>query len=326
MNPIIRFAVAALSASLFVMSGIARAADDAAPATRIFFIGNSVTDQVSYDAFAAIAKDHGHPVEYGRHMIPGAPLVWLWTHEDGFKGKYGSGREALANYQWDVITLQPFDRGLHDGTADKPEGDLDICQLYINTAKPRSPDAQVYIYERWPRICKNGRGFNFDKDAYKDATGQIDLRKVDGVDDFSKLWSRTYGLRKWDGSEESRDYFEKLTLALRKQNPDMKKTVKLIPVGDVMNELHQMMQAGKVPGYTSIFQMYADGIHLNETGRYIVGCTFYATIFKADPHGLPSEPYKVKDTSIVPVIQDVVWKTVQENKLAGIATDPTTHP
>jgi hypothetical protein len=325
MSRSIKVAQAAAIAWFCLAGAVARADEPAA--TRIFFIGNSVTDQVSYEAFAAVSKDHGHPVTSGRHMIPGAPLFYMWQHENGFKTEpFGSSRNALANFQWDVVTLQPFDRGFHDGPADKPEGDLDVAQLYIDLSKSKSPDAQFFIYERWPRISRNGHGFSFDKDAYKDATGQIDLRKIDGVDDFTDQWLRTYGKRKWDGSEESRDYFQKLTLAIRKQNPGMKKPIDLIPVGDVMNELHQLMKAGKVPGYTSIYQMYADGIHLNETGRYIVGCTFYSTIFRADPHGLPSEPYKVKDTSIVPVIQDVVWKVVQANPLAGIATAAATQP
>jgi hypothetical protein len=87
-----------------------------------------------------------------------------------------------------------------------------------------------------------------------------------------------------------------------------------------MNELHQEMKAGKVPGYTSILQVYADGIHLNEVGRFIIGCTFYATIFKDDPHGLSGVPYKVTDAALISTIQDAVWKVVGANALDGVAT------
>jgi hypothetical protein len=185
--------MAASALFLFLVAAIAHAEGPThSQPTRIFFIGNSVTDQVDYNAFAAMSKEHSHPILFGRHMIPGSPLFYLWENQQGgFQTKpFGGSRNALANYPWDVITLQPFDRGLHGGTADKPEGDLDICQLYINTAAKMSPDAQFYIYERWPRICRKGHGFTFDKNAYKDATGQIDLSKIDNINDFSDLWAR----------------------------------------------------------------------------------------------------------------------------------------
>ena len=56
----------------------------------------------------------------------------------------------------------------------------------------------------------------------------------------------------------------------------MKKPPLLVPVGHVMNELHTQMKAGRVSGYTSIDQFYKDGIHLNEAGSYLVGCTYGA--------------------------------------------------
>jgi len=314
---------------LLVANSIAAA--DTQPAgqqLRFFYIGNSVTDQLDYNAFAAMAKTRGHDINWARHMIPGAPLCWLWEHEDGFTTKpYGSGRQALANYPWDVITLQPFDRGLHDGSADKPEGDVDIAQGYIDLAVKKNPDVQVYIYQRWPRISQHQHGFNFDKDAYKNASGVVDLSKLQGIDDFSDRWQAHYEPKKWNLGEESHDYFDKLTVALREKNPNMKKPVRIIPVGDVMNELHQMMKAGKVPGYTSIFQVYADGIHLNETGRFIIGCTFYATIFKDNPHDLSGVPYKITDARLAGIIQDTAWKIVQANQYSGVAKEvPATKP
>ena len=50
------------------------------------------------------------------------------------------------------------------------------------------------------------------------------------------------------------------------------------------------MKAGEVPGYRSIHQFYKDGIHLNEPGSYLVGCTFFAKLLKQTPMGLPTAP------------------------------------
>jgi hypothetical protein len=60
-------------------------------------------------------------------------------------------------------------------------------------------------------------------------------------------------------------------------------------VGDVLLELDARMKAGKLPGYTEIAQVYVDGIHFNNVGSYVVGTTFYATLFRDDPRGLTTQ-------------------------------------
>ena len=50
----------------------------------IFHVGNSLTDQAY--GMHDIAKARGHETKFGRHMIPGAPLEWLWNHRaEGFR-------------------------------------------------------------------------------------------------------------------------------------------------------------------------------------------------------------------------------------------------
>ena len=90
----------------------------------------------------------------------------------------------------------------------------------------------------------------------------------------------------WDGTNETKDYFERLTLELRKTCPNLKKPVLMVPVGHVMYELNQRMKAGAVPGYKQIKDVFADGIHLNNVGSYVVGCTYFATLCRENPEGL----------------------------------------
>jgi hypothetical protein len=80
----------------------------AEPPFRVYFVGNSVTDTINYRALAELAKSRGHSQIWGRHMIPGAPLQWIWEHpKDGFQEQpFGHYPNALANYQWDVLSLQ----------------------------------------------------------------------------------------------------------------------------------------------------------------------------------------------------------------------------
>ncbi len=101
----------------------------------------------------------------------------------------------------------------------------------------------------------------------------------------------------------------------------------MVPVGDVLLELHERMKTGKGPGCNDIAQVYADGIHFNNVGSYVVGTTFYATLFREDPRGMTAEPYNEKldpkkdrliDEKLAAVIQDAVWNVVSEHPLAGV--------
>ena len=261
---------------------------DQAPKTlRVYFVGNSVTDTIKYGPLAELAKSRGYAQVWGRHMIPGAPLQWIWQHpKDGFQEPpFGHYPTALANFQWDVLSLQPFDRHLSG-----KDGDLAMAKNFIDLALPKSPDLQIYVYARWPR---------------------------QGKDDFDTAWLKKY-TGGWDNTNETKDYFERLTVELRKAYPKLKKPILMVPVGHVMHGLNQWMKAGKVPGYTDIKQLFGDGIHLNNVGSYVVGCTFFATLYKQNPKELPSVPYKLADAKLAGIIQDTVWKVVSTNELAGV--------
>jgi len=261
---------------------------------RVYHVGNSVTDTINYNGLSQLAQSRGHKPVFGRHTIPGAGLSWIWQHPaDGFREEpFGYYPNALPNYQWDALTLEPFDRHLDDN-----EGDVVMAKNYINLALPKSPNLQIYVYSRWPR------------------------REGDGSLDFDQKWLRKY-TGSWDGTEESKDYFEKLTFELRKAYPKIQKQILLVPVGDVLYELNQRMKGGHVPGYSSITQVYADGIHFNDVGSYIVGSTFYATLYKENPKGLSATPYKVNNPQLVSIIQDAVWKVVSTHPLSGVTSRP----
>lgn len=307
----IRFAMSIVAIVLVAVQALAQ---DVKP-LRVYFVGNSVTDTINYRALADLAKSRGHQHVWGRHMIPGAPLQWIWEHpKDGFQEQpFGHYRTALADHQWDVLSLQPFDRHL-----DGKDGDLAMAKNFIDMALPKSPDLQVYVYARWPRVLVGGQPFVAGKSATTSPTpaaGKVTL--FNGFDDWGTLWLRKY-TGGWDNTNETKDYFERLTLELRKTCPKLNKPILMVPVGSVMYELNQRMQAGEVPGFKSIWDVYVDQIHLNHVGSYVVGCTYFATLYRENPKGLPGAPYKVTDPRLAEVIQDTVWKVVRTHELAGV--------
>jgi hypothetical protein len=96
---------------------------------RAYFVGNSVTATIRYGSLAKLAKSRGHTVKWGRDMIPGAPLSWLWEHsKDGFQeAPFGLYHWALSEYRWDVVSLQLFDRHLVE-----KDGDLAMDGIHFN--------------------------------------------------------------------------------------------------------------------------------------------------------------------------------------------------
>lgn len=266
---------------------------DRASPLRVYFVGNSVTDTIRYDALEKLAASQGRRLTWGRHMIPGAPLGWIWEHPgDGFtKEPFGYYPQALSNHEWDVLSLQPFDRLLEG-----EDGDVALAKRYIDLARKKSPDLTVLIYSRWPR--RGGEEPNLTLD-------------------YEAKWLRGH-TGGWDGTNETRDYFERLVTALREEYAEAGVTVRMVPVGDVLLELDRRAKAGKVPGLKSVEGLYVDGIHFGDKGAYVVGLTYYATLYGADPAGLPSAPYEVNDAEFVRAAQEAVWHVVKGHPFAGV--------
>jgi hypothetical protein len=167
-------------------------------------------------------------------------------------------------------------------------------------------ETQVYVYSCWSR-----------RDKAKD--GSLTL-------DYKKKWLRRY-TGGWNGTEETRDYFERLVAELRRAYEGRAKPILLVPVGDVLLELDYRMRGGKISGYSDIAQVYVDGNHFNNVGSYVVGLTFCATVFRDDPRWLTAEPYNENldpardrriDERLALATRDAVWGIVSTHPLAGI--------
>ena len=286
---------------------------------RVYYIGNSVTDTVRYGELAQLAATRGVKLDWGRTMIPGAPLEWIYTHpNDGFqRAPSGTWTNALNHFAWDAVSLQPFDRQLHGKNKEGQDlGDVPLIKEFARMAARKNPDVQIYLYARWPRVTSGGKGIPFDKNDY-DPTKPGSGNDLSKVDDFTARWDARYS-GGWDNSNETRDYFETLLREVRQETPFLKKQPLLVPVGHVMNALHAEMKAGRVLGYTSIYQLYKDGIHLNEAGSYLVGCAYFTTLLKQSPVGLPTTPYGRIDPALAETIQQMVWQVVAAHPDAGV--------
>jgi hypothetical protein len=291
-----------------------------ARAGSIYFIGNSVTDTVNYAGLQALAASRGYSQPWGRQMIPGAPLQWLWDHPaNGFtEAPFGYPTQALPHHRWDALSLQPFDRSLDSDVTHIERylrllfGDEHTEPTEAQTANRQN--TRILIYARWPRRDRADRS--------------------GGPRDWETLWQRPY--TGGDNTNETADFFRRLVTQLRAQTVagvPLADRVAMVPVGHVMHALHRRMAAGEVPGLTGAFDLYVDGIHLSSVGSYLAACTYFTVLYRETPVGLPvPAAYGSIPDSLRDLIQETVWIAVQDEPLAGVIPftsakpPPTTSP
>jgi hypothetical protein len=270
---------------------------------RAYHIGNSLTDNIHYGGVKTMASSGGDAYKYGKHVSPGAPLdlTWALKSKTGVSysvSPYGLYNNALKNYTWEVLTLEPFDNQIKGST-----GDLQMSKNFINYTIRKSPNVQTYIYSRWPRRPTDSSGH------FKPF-------------DFTKLWTTPYtgSTQRYDLSAERKGYFESLVKSINSAEPNLRKKVKIIPVGDVLAELDHRIKSHDITGISNITQLYSDALHLNNTGAYVAGLTFYATMFKQSPVGqpVPSSYGSGITHTLAGELQDAVWDVVRIHPYAGV--------
>lgn len=249
---------------------------------KVYMIGNSLTDEVKYDAWIKLCQAGGVDALYARKMIPGSPLGWHQEHPtEGFLTQpYKHPEEAFKKFKWNALTLQPF-RGGEDKAA----------LYYANLFWSGSPEGKVFVYAQWP--SRQGP-------------------------DWDALWLKN-----------QQEQYNPVIEALRATPKG--KQVFIIPAGWAMELLHKKAQLGLVPGIKSAWDLYSDGVHVNNIGSYLVALTFYATIFGKSPIGLPIGGYQGRigqesdyfniSPELAGILQQTVWEAVTGHPQSGVTVD-----
>lgn len=265
-----------------------------------YHVGNSLTNDarvVEGSGLPRIIRDAGLNFESGWHIDCGDGLYAMTLRPDEecvpppAKGKW---YEALPNYQWDAITLQPFGS---DGSTLTTEYQA-AKQMILSTAYREQ--TSFFIYETWPNL-QPGK--------------TIEERWFEPVSvDPNDLFLRNNAHLEWVYNQLVND-------------PDLSGLdIRVVPAVDALIAVEKRILAGDLQGLSDTADLYRDSIHLNNLGRYVAANTMIATLLREATTNWPFNDDFLRPTlGLVPlptesqrIIQEEVWGVVSNHPYTGV--------
>lgn len=276
--------MAGLGAMAFATDAATAGAPDA---TSVFMVGHSLVNTDMPTMLAALADDAGKQHQRGEQIINGAPLRWNWEHSHEAQGL--DARVELPTGHWNVLVLTEAVPLLNHLTW---SGTYEHAGNFHQLALDGNPDTRTFIYETWHCIDSGTpAGCPYDDESH------IDWRQRLDVD-----------LPRWQGIADHLN-----------ANHDGA-TVELVPAGQALALLDDRLhaQSGVVPGIGHVFDLFADDIHLGDTGNYFVALVMFATIYRQSPQGLThlisnewGQPYDLPSAEAAAALQTIAWDAVR---------------
>ncbi|MDG5816997.1 carbohydrate binding domain-containing protein [Chitinispirillales bacterium ANBcel5] len=264
-------------------------------ALAVFHVGNSQTD-AAY-GIVDIAIDRGYDHFFGRHMIPGAPLEWLWDNIcNGHREPRSLGDcadEILRARSWDVVVMQHRQRSV--------ESDVNSAIGYMTAAFVGNPDCQAYYFQEY-----------------------VQPRDANDPEDVVSYWLQ---------NNPSINHRTRLSTHMRADSLTSvlvgmgRKPARIVPIGEVFFEINRRISSGQTfPEVTVNYDLFSsDSVHLNSKGMYINAVTHFATIYGEDPHNSPISglrhwqgAYGVSQ-EFAEAVWEVVWTVVSNHDYTGFS-------
>lgn len=166
------------------------------------------------------------------------------------------------------------------------------AERYFDLAQSANADTQFYVYETWHEIGASTQEWR--------AQIETDLPKWQGIVDYVN------------------------------DNADAGAPEALvIPAGQAMARLHDSIEAGDVPGITSIRELFSDDIHLNDTGNWFIAALHASVVTGLDASSFPLEtfniygvPFDAPDAALAQVFADVIDDTLDDFLQLDVAPPP----
>ncbi|NBE06559.1 hypothetical protein [Paragemmobacter ruber] len=199
--------------------------------------------------------------------IPGSPLHWRWNNrnEYGVDARHDIGRFEL------LVTTEGVPFTTDDETfRNDTLAYLDRWVAHAWKEGNQGRGAELMLYSTW--------------NTWKYA-GPIPDYDPEGDVPFRERLNR-------DGAR-----WEEMQDSANANRPEGMPPIYMIPGHRLMMRIYDDIEAGKAPhGLTSIGDIFADEIHLNDKGQYAITMLVYAVIYQRNPRELPDRLAVPEDT------------------------------
>lgn len=260
-----------------------------------YHIGNSLTWDSLPEIQGEFALDQGLSLTTGHHINCNRSLDQIAANPTQTcvppVPEFGYFEDALADIALDYFTVQPYWTATSTMATD--EQVITDMEALLST-NPDSDNAIVYLYQAWGAEYFMISGDWFTPISDSDTTP----------------------------STPADEYFIHLFNRIEAALPD--REVRIIPVGRVINEIQQQIEADQMPGVTELSEFYRDDIHMSHTiGRFTAAITTAAVLLDRPPYGMHNTWFQFHtdggyDVATYVAIEDAVWEIISNDPRTGV--------
>lgn len=270
-----------------------------------YHIGNSLTNdglgnnsgnvQTGTYGLEAMGDLYGYDYSLSMHIDTSQGLTSIWDNPAGVDVKrtpYGDFTNALTNYQWDAVVLEPYRKPSETLGTDKA-----AITNFINLthSNPANANTIFYIYQVWPQ-----QSYGNYTTYWNSASPNVDSTLV----------------------RPMRQYYDNLMAWARDTYNANGTIIREVPTGEVWNRINLAIEAGEITGIT-MADLYRDDLHASgPLGRYVAAATVFATLFQQDVNGMVPPPAQfgtIFPQSLYDQFNRIIWQVVTSDPDTGIA-------
>lgn len=272
-----------------------------AQTNKTFFLGHSLVNFHTPNMVKKMADNAGVGFPYKANIGIGASLYWHYTNPTTGEGDIWTNTLPDGGFENFLLTeALALDAYLNWNT-----------HLYVDSfftyARSHNPAVKLYVYETWHCI-NSGRGRGCESWQW-DADTVIPF-KTRLIQDLPKWESIADSVNRHYGAGSAY----------------------VIPAGQALMALSDSIQAGRVPGITSLNDLFVDNIHTSYRGAYFIACVMYSSLLKRSPVGLSNsltdpwgqlyanytEPNPIPTPQQAAIFQRIAWRTVCNYPKSGV--------
>ncbi len=266
----------------------------------VLFVGHSLVGPNLPPLVEAGLRAQGAEVTVQAQIINGAPLKYQWENSANAEGV--DARTILAIDGTDVLILTEAIPLAGQVEWNDSAGRV---AAFAALAWEKNPETQVFLYETWHSLMS--------------APGAV----VEGDPGAGVAWRARIAadLPLW----------QSLATKANAARPASAPPVRVIPAGQAMALAASAAKAGDLPGVPDIQALFADDIHPNGKGLYLVAMVHLAAITGQSPEGLSAKltrQWQSRDAVISDelalAMQRIAWAAVQAQ--GAVVVEPKPEP